>query len=197
MELTISINEQTLARLLEMASQAFCLEKVIPQNQTQQKQLDTMLETQTLLWRHVQTLQKQVARLHSKPPGSPAQGSQASETPTSQSAVLEAKAASRADKAPQGKAPDEAKAERWVRENLEEWLDTPCQFAKAQGRTWRELGENHGERIAVNGRAASPRAYLHALEGWKNGNVWGRIKAKVALELGKQASENHLAAIMA
>ena len=89
--------------------------------------------------------------------------------------------------------PDEGKAEKWARENLEQWLDRPCRFEKATGRTWRELGENKGDKIEVNGKLSAPRAYLHAIEGWANGDVWMKIKAKIALEITK--SERHLEAI--
>ena len=89
--------------------------------------------------------------------------------------------------------PDEGKAEKWARENLGEWLDRPCRFEKATGRTWRELGENKGDKIEVNGKLSAPRAYLHAIEGWANGDVWMKIKAKIALEITK--SERHLEAI--
>ena len=89
--------------------------------------------------------------------------------------------------------PDEGKAEKWVRENLTRWLDEPCRLRKATGRTWRELGENKGEKIEVNSKLSPPRAYLHAIESWANGDVWMKIKAKIALEITK--SERHLEAI--
>jgi hypothetical protein len=85
--------------------------------------------------------------------------------------------------------PNEEKAEQWVRENLTEWLDMPCPFAKAQGRTWRELAENQGTKIVMNGRSFPPRAYLHALENWNTCKMWQKIKARIALEVCKKESE--------
>jgi hypothetical protein len=60
--------------------------------------------------------------------------------------------------------PDEEVAEKWTRENLAEWLDTPCLFGKAEGRTWRQLAENRGEKIFLKDKPSQPRAYLHAIE---------------------------------
>jgi hypothetical protein len=79
--------------------------------------------------------------------------------------------------------PSREKAEQWAREHLAEWIDQPCSFAKAQGRTWRELAENFGERILIKGKQSPPRAYLHVLENWEDCKVWARMKAKVALEV--------------
>ena len=59
--------------------------------------------------------------------------------------------------------PSEQMAEKWTRDNLAQWLDTPCQFAKAQGRTWRQLAENKGDKIEIKGKPCQPRAFLHAL----------------------------------
>ncbi|MEW6571354.1 MAG: hypothetical protein AB1390_09305 [Nitrospirota bacterium] len=87
--------------------------------------------------------------------------------------------------------PDEERAERWARENLEEWLDAPCPFEKAGGRTWRELAQNKGDKIAMKGKATAPRAYLHALESWADCNVWPRMKARIALEVGKNGNGTH------
>ena len=88
---------------------------------------------------------------------------------------------------------DEERAEKWVRGHIAEWIDKPCPFRRATERTWRELASNTGDRIAMNGRGKqSPRAYLHAIEGWKECNAWARLKAKVALEVGKNGSTtNH------
>jgi hypothetical protein len=85
--------------------------------------------------------------------------------------------------------PAEEIAERWTREHLAEWLDSPCPYAKAQGRTWRELAENQGDKIAMKGKGLQPpRAYLHALENWDTCKVWQRMKARVALEVGKNGN---------
>jgi len=87
--------------------------------------------------------------------------------------------------------PDPEKAEKWTRENLEEWFESPCSFAKAQGRTWKQLAHNEGEKIIVKEKPVLPRAYLHALESWSECNIWARLKAKVALEVGKNGTHNH------
>lgn len=86
---------------------------------------------------------------------------------------------------------DEEKAEKWLRDNLAEWLDQPCPFKQAGGRTWRQLGKNEGEKIAMNGKGQqAPRAYLHALESWQSCKPWPRLKAKVALDMGKNGTGN-------
>ena len=87
--------------------------------------------------------------------------------------------------------PTAEKAEEWVRKNLGEWLDQSCRYAKAQKRTWRELATNVGDKIEVKGKPAVPRAYLHALEAWDTCNMWDRVKAKVALEFGKNGNGSH------
>lgn len=46
--------------------------------------------------------------------------------------------------------------------------------------------ENQGEEIHFNGRAQSPRAYLHSVENSNKYGTWKNIKAKVALEIGEQ-----------
>ena len=84
--------------------------------------------------------------------------------------------------------PDEEKAEKWVRENLLEWLDQPCPFAKAQGRSWKQLCKNEGEKIVIKGKLMPPRAYLHVLENWDECQAWSKLKAKVALEFGKNGN---------
>ena len=84
---------------------------------------------------------------------------------------------------------DEEKAEKWLKENLHEWLDQFCPFKQANNRTWRQLGENKGEKITMNGKGPQqPRAYLHALESWQNCKPWARLKAKVALEICKNGT---------
>jgi hypothetical protein len=92
-----------------------------------------------------------------------------------------------------GDEPDEQKAEKWARENIHEWLDEPCRFVKAGGRTWRQLAGNVGDKIAMNGKGEqSPRAYLHAIEGWKACKICSRVKAKVALHVvSNGCSHNH------
>jgi hypothetical protein len=87
--------------------------------------------------------------------------------------------------------PDEQKAERWARENVEEWLDAPCPFQKAQGRTWRELAQNKGGKIAMKGKETAPRAYLHAIGNWSDCRLWPRMKARIALEMSKNGNGSH------
>jgi hypothetical protein len=89
----------------------------------------------------------------------------------------------------QTEAVDEERAQKWLWEHLPDWLDEPCPFKLATGRTWRELGENKGEKIPMNGKGLQPpRAYLHALENWQDCKAWTRLKARVALEVGKNGN---------
>ena len=82
---------------------------------------------------------------------------------------------------------DEDKAEKWVREHTDDWLDNSCPFQRAGGRSWQELAQNIGPKISIHGKGEqSPRAYLHAIENWKKCNPWARLKAKVALEVVKK-----------
>ena len=85
--------------------------------------------------------------------------------------------------------PNEQMAEKWTRDNLATWLDTPCQFGKAQGRTWRQLAENQGDKIEIKNKPCQPRAFLHALESWQSCQVWARMKARVTLAVIE--SKNH------
>ena len=79
---------------------------------------------------------------------------------------------------------DETKGEAWVRNNVGKWFNEVCPFRQANGRTWKQLAENFGEKIAMKDKGQqSPRAYLHALESWEECKGWARIKAKVALEI--------------
>ena len=88
--------------------------------------------------------------------------------------------------------PDEVKAEKWARENLEVWLDQPCPYGKAQGRTWRDLAANKGEKINLKGIESMPRAYLHAIENWQDcESVWKKMKAKIALEVVETKGHSH------
>jgi len=66
------------------------------------------------------------------------------------------------------------------------WLDETCPFKKADGRTWRQMAVNQGEKIPMNGRGPQvPRMYLHSIENWKDAVPEIRIKAKLALRLGR------------
>ena len=145
----------------------------------------------------VQTLVKQLGELTQRPASqAPEPAKPQNQTAPASEAKPQGKAEARPAE-PQAEAkrqpPDEAKAEKWAREHLAEWINERCQFQRAGGRTWRELGENKGEKIEVSGKLSQPRAYLHAIESWPNGQVWAKIKAKVALEICK--NEKHLDAL--
>jgi len=81
--------------------------------------------------------------------------------------------------------------EKWLRDNISIWIDEACKFKKAGNRTWRELGENKGDKISMNGKGFQcPRAYLHAIENWEGCTVtWSRLKAKISLEYCKNNKE--------
>jgi len=67
------------------------------------------------------------------------------------------------------------------------WLDEECPFQKANGRTWRQMAENQGEKILMNGKGPQPpRAYLHSIKVWQEAKTDYRLKSKVALELCKK-----------
>jgi hypothetical protein len=68
-------------------------------------------------------------------PAKPAQAAQPEAKPTSPAA--EQSQAKQAEQGQTNTQPSEETAEKWAREHLADWLDQPCQFAKAQGRTWR------------------------------------------------------------
>ena len=86
-----------------------------------------------------------------------------------------------------GKSQDQSSQdeEAWLRQDPA-WLDESCPFQKATGRTWRQLAENQGGKIPMNGKGAQvPRAYLHSIENWTKAYQPNRLKAKLALELCK------------
>jgi len=91
---------------------------------------------------------------------------------------------------------DEERAERWVRNNIEEWLDKPSRLKKAPRRTWRDLAENRGDKILIKNREQCPRAYLHVIENG-NGDVstWAKMKAKVVLEITKEGDKVRMAGV--
>ena len=111
--------------------------------------------------------------------------------PTSQAAKQPKPSEAPAKPSQVAQEPNEEIAERWTREHQAEWLDAVCPFGKAEGRTWRELAENQGEKIAMKGRPCLPRAYLHALQGWDSCKVWQRMKAKVVLEVIESKNGTH------
>ncbi len=90
------------------------------------------------------------------------------------------------DRSP-AKSPAQSPLEAELRQDLA-WLDLPCPFRKANGRTWRQMGENAGDKIPMNGRGPQvPRAYLHSIESWDEAKMESRLKSKIALEIGKKA----------
>ncbi len=117
--------------------------------------------------------------------GVPEQGNQAGEA---LGQAQEGQAQGQSEAAGTAKPVDEEKAEQWIRENLQQWLDNPCPFQKAGGRTWRQLAQNEGAKVPIKGKECPPRAYLHTIERWAACSVWTRLKAKVALEIGKLAA---------
>ncbi len=78
---------------------------------------------------------------------------------------------------------EETQVEERLRQDLS-WLDEPCPFKKAGGRTWRMVAENQGDKIPMNGRGLQvPRAYLHSIENWAEAGLYVRLKSKLALAL--------------
>ncbi len=78
---------------------------------------------------------------------------------------------------------EETQVEERLRQDLA-WLDEPCPFKKAGGRTWRMVAENQGDKIPMNGRGLQvPRAYLHSIENWAEAGLYVRMKSKLALAL--------------
>lgn len=80
---------------------------------------------------------------------------------------------------------DEKSIEEYLRKTVTVWFDTVCSFAKACGRTWRQLATNVGELILVNNRPSVPRCYLHTLVNFEGITLYDQIRAKIALEEGK------------
>ncbi len=127
--------------------------------------------TERLTWleREVQALKDYLREQNSQAQSSQAGEVKQSKKPVSQAVKpgytqnQDAKPAEQQAGGCQATEPDEQTAERWAREHLAEWLDAPCTFVKAQGRTWRQLAENKGDKITINGKASPPRAYLHTL----------------------------------
>jgi|GEM_PF-4120015 len=175
MELKISISEQVLSNIVTAVVKTLTQSTQSAPNVAQQE-----VES---LHRQVASLQKELAQM--KAQAKPIAQTIETQKPTQSVVPSQPKPNGNGSHSNQ---PDAEKAERWVRENLEKWLEMPCSFAKAQGRTWKELSTNQGAKIVVKGKEAAPRAYLHALQSWETCNMWERMKAKVALEFGKNGS---------
>lgn len=198
MNITISLNENTAAKLVETMAKALCCITANSKESEETQQILSLQKANAALQEKLNLLQKQLANLETKSNSSPAAKSvapsgqvteqvkpQAQQAHTEQSQVQ-----SQAEQEGMAIKPDEEKAEQWVRENIAQWLDVPCPFGKAGKRTWKQLAQNEGEKIVVRGSAAVPRAYLHSLASWPECNVWSKLKAKVALEIGKNGNGN-------
>ena len=189
MELRITVSEQIIAKILDAVVKAMA-QPMPDVSNGQSAQVEA-------LQKQVASLQDELTRMkiqQPKPmPTEQVQKTAPTEKPQAKSAepakplqsVQPAKPAK-----PNGNdnQPDAEKAEKWVRENLLEWLDQPCPFAKAQGRSWKQLCQNEGEKIVIKGKPMPPRAYLHVLENWDECQAWAKLKAKVALEYGKNGN---------
>lgn len=183
MNITISLNEQTSAKLLE------ALAKVLTCSTTSPKET----EENQILKKTNEALQEKLTQLEQKLAQLEAQSIQSAKEPIvliAEQPKPEAQQTQPEQKQEQEPS-DPEKAEKWVKDNLTEWLDTKVPFGKAGGRTWRQLAQNQGDKIPVKGKDAAPRAYLHALETWPECNLWARLKAKAALEYGKNGNGTH------
>jgi hypothetical protein len=190
MDLTIKINDQVLSKIVAEVVKA--LVSSVPSAPQQNQQVEA-------LQKQVVSLQEEITHLLAQPkatvsvplakPSAPQSiGPAAQAKPCeaqSQVKPCETQRQAKPNGNGNGKysSPDIQKAEQWAHEHIVEWISQPCPFAKANGRSWKELAENIGEKIVINGKASQPRAYLHVLEGWNDCNGWAKTKAKVALEV--------------
>lgn len=164
-------------------------------NQTKTNELDTktseLNSRVTKLEEELNHLKQSLTKQGSEKPGSQAEQPKAIATKEAKQPE-KAEPVSKASEAKKADQPDEEKAEKWVRENVGKWLDERCPYGKAQGRTWRDLAANKGEKISLKGIESAPRAYLHAIENWQNcESVWSKMKAKVALEIVNKAMSEY------
>lgn len=185
MNITISINEEMAAKLVETVVKLLSLSNTKGSEDVQQ-----LKQTNAELVQKISSLEQKIANL--------AQQDQAKKIEVCQETKVEpvqqtSKAQSQekqnepAKKAPANQ-PDPEKALEWAKNNLEVWLDQPCKFSKAADRTWRQLAQNFGERIVIKGKPSQPRAYLHVIENWKECNIWERVKAQIALQFVKNGN---------
>jgi len=167
---------KVVAELKPVLEQAFAIQQSF---QAKTTELNIRVD---LLEKELASLKQSLAQQPTEKPDMPEEPKQPGSSKESQSKEEPEKQASNSSRTEQK--PDEEKAEKWVRENLEKWLDQPCPYGKAMGRSWRELAENKGAKISLKGMESQPRAYLHALENWqKCESVWSKVKARVALEV--------------
>lgn len=83
-------------------------------------------------------------------------------------------------------ATDEKGIEEFLRKTTNRWIGRVCSFAKATGRTWKQLAENFGDMIVVRERPSVPRCYLHTLVRFDGITVFDQLRAKIALEVCKK-----------
>lgn len=167
---------KVVAELKPVLEQAFAIQQTC---QTKTTELDSRV---ALLEKELAELKQSLAKKATEEPSRKEEAKQQGKSQASQNNAEPVARVGEARKAEQQ--PDEETAEKWLRENLGKWLDQPCTYGKASGRTWRDLAENRGAKISLKGIESQPRAYLHALENWHNcESVWAKMKAKVALEV--------------
>lgn len=77
---------------------------------------------------------------------------------------------------------DESKAETWVWNNVNQWLNSSCGLKGAKDYTWKELAENLGDKVRIDGQEVSTRTLLEK-EANSEEKSWYRVKAKAALQL--------------
>lgn len=170
------IASKVVAELKPVLEQAFALQQTC---QAKTTELDSRVAS---LEKELAELKQRLAKTAEEKQGRQEEAKQAEKSLASQSNAEPIARVGDGRKAEQQ--PEEEIAEKWLRENLEKWLDQPCMYGKALGRSWRELAENRGAKISLKGIESMPRAYLHALENWqKCESVWARMKARVALEV--------------
>ena len=163
------------AELKPVLEQAFAIQQSF---QAKTTELNIRVD---LLEKELAELKQSLSQKPEEKPDMPEEPKQPDSSKVSQSKEEPEKQASNASRIQK---PDEEKAEKWARENLQVWLDQPCPYGKAMGRSWRELAENRGAKISLKGMESQPRAYLHALENWQQcESVWSKVKARVALEV--------------
>jgi hypothetical protein len=184
MNITISINEEMAAKLVETVVKFLSLSNTKGNDDVQQ-----LRQTNAELMQKVSSLEQTIAKLaeHSqaKPPATVCQETKVEVVQQASKAQSKDKQTEPAKKANQ---PDQEKALEWAKQNLEVWLDQPCKFGKATDRTWRQLAQNFGDKIVIKGKPSQPRAYLHVIENWKDCNVWERVKAQTALQFVKNGN---------
>jgi len=173
------IASKVVAELRPVIEQAFAIQQTC---QTKTTELDSRV---TSLEKELAELKQSLAKQAPEKPSRQEEAMQQGKSQESQARQSNAEPVARVGEARRmEQQPDEETAEKWLKENLDKWLDQPCTYGKAMGRSWRDLAENKGAKISLKGIESQPRAYLHALENWHNcESVWAKMKAKVALEV--------------